>query len=54
VNYNPASLTLRLLTMPGLTARLGLEQVLTFAGIRSRAPRSGHKPRGAGWLLPAT
>ena len=31
----PASLTLRLLTMAGTTARLGLERVLTLAGIRS-------------------
>ena len=31
----PASLTLRLLTMAGTAARLGLEQVLTLAGIRT-------------------
>jgi transposase InsO family protein len=33
--HPPASLTLRLLTMLGMAARLGLEQVLTFAGIRT-------------------
>ena len=31
----PASLTLRLLTMAGTAARLGLERVLTLAGIRT-------------------
>jgi hypothetical protein len=34
VNQNPASLTLRLLTLPGMVAHLGPERVLTFAGIR--------------------
>jgi len=40
VTTTPASLTLRLLTMAGTAARLGLERVLTLAGIRIKANTS--------------
>jgi hypothetical protein len=37
VTSTPALLTLRLLTLPGINARLGLERVFTIAGICRKA-----------------